>query len=329
MYLPCFILWVVILSLGLGAAERVWAEDNPQQGAKQWLKSMMHAMNTLSYQGTVVYLRDQKVETMRIIHAVQDGVEQDRLLALNDPMREVIRDADKVTCFFPDTRTVVVEYKPSKGSLFVNLPDNLDQHEDYYRFSLWRRERVAERLSQKVSIDPKDDYRYGRRIWIDVKTKLPLKFELLDEQGHILEQMIFTTLSVEKSIPLKDLNATTVQADQFKWHIRSIEILPVAASDAWLLQNLPAGFKQVMHSRRLMPTSNKSVEHILLSDGFSSVSIYIDEIDEKSFNRQFKSFGAINTYSRKIDGFQVTVMGEVPAKTARLIAEGVQYRVQH
>jgi sigma-E factor negative regulatory protein RseB len=39
-----------------------------------------------------------------------------------------------------------------------------------------------------------------------------------------------------------------------------------------------------------------------------------------------QSVGAVNSYSRTINNYQLTVMGEVPAETVKLIGEGVKLR---
>ena len=39
-----------------------------------------------------------------------------------------------------------------------------------------------------------------------------------------------------------------------------------------------------------------------------------------------QSVGAVNSYSRTINNYQLTVMGEVHAETVRFIAEGIKLR---
>jgi sigma-E factor negative regulatory protein RseB len=73
------------------------------------------------------------------------------------------------------------------------------------------------------------------------------------------------------------------------------------------------------------PTGDKSVEHMLLSDGFSSVSIYIEPL-KGEFKEHPRKIGAINARTVKIDGFSITVMGEVPEKTIEAIAKGLKHQ---
>lgn len=314
-----FALGIAILTI-----QNVVANELEPVSGKDWLTSMIEAMHSLNYQGTVVYLRDDEMETMKVFHAVENGVEQERFVSLNDPMREVIRDADKVTCYFPDTQTIVVDYKPHSGSVLFNVPDDIDNHSRRYHATVDRRERVVQRLTQIVRIDPMDNLRYARKIWIDVESKLPLKYEVFDENNDRVEQMVFTDFSIERAIPLKSLSAAT-KTGSLKWHIRDKENVP-AHAHSWEFKSIPEGFKQVHYTRRKMPASKQPVEHILLSDGIASVSVYVDEDENQSFKPKELALGVINSYSRQYMRHRITVMGEVPAKTVKLIADSIYFQ---
>lgn len=315
---------VVLISAGLTVLEKAAADDNPRDNGKQWLASMIEAMHALNYQGTVVYLRDDNVETMQVFHAVENGVEQERLVSLNDPMREVIRDADKVTCYFPDTQTIVVDYKPHPASFLVSVPEDLDNEHRRYDINLGIREHVIQRLTQVISIVPIDTLRYARKVWIDIGSRLPLKYAVFDEKGKMVEQMMFTSFSIEDSIPLKSLSAKT-NLDIFNWRVRNKENIPAHDHDL-VFKEIPVGFRQVMYTRRRMPASKQPVQHILLSDGFASVSVYVDELAKNGSQPRETSLGAINSYSRPYMRHHITVMGEVPAKTVRMIANGIYFQ---
>ncbi|WP_324876482.1 MucB/RseB C-terminal domain-containing protein [Methylocaldum sp.] len=292
-----------------------------QSDAIRWLMDMRQGVIHLNYRGVVAYLKDKHVESFQLFHAFAEGIEQERLVSMNSPLREVVRNAEKVACYFPDTKTVFVENKPSRRSVLLELPEDLAQLSRHYDFKLLAQEYVAQRLSQIISIEPRDDFRYARRIWVDVESKLPLKFELVGENDQVVEQMMFTSLSIEESIPRSELNAST-KVDTFTWQINQRKALPLD-SLKWVLENVPDGFQMISYTRLLRAPTEHPVEHILLSDGFSSVSIYIDELGGDVVKGHQKKVGAINAHSRKIDRYLVTVMGEVPARTVQAIAGGV------
>lgn len=302
------------------------AAENQQAEAKAWLAATKQAMSHLNYRGMVAYLKDNRVESLKVLHGVTNGVEQERLLSVNSPMREVIRNAERVTCYFPDSRSMFVEHKPLRQSFLLDLPKDLSELSRHYSFSLGGTEYVAERLARLVNIEPLDDYRYGRRFWVDVEWKLPLKFELIDENRQVVEQMVFNSLSVEDSIPPQELRAST-QFDA-SWKVKQHEALPTD-SLIWTLDGVPEGFQMMSYSRLKRGTNNRVIDHILLSDGFSSVSIYIDELMNEIFTTQPRKVGAINSYTRKLDKYLVTVMGEVPAKTVQSIGNGIHQQDPH
>jgi sigma-E factor negative regulatory protein RseB len=310
---------VVALLAALSIPAR--SEENAHNQATAWLDNARTAMSQLNYQGMVTYLKDKTLESLMVYHGAANGIEYERLLSVNSPLREVIRSPEKVTCYFPDSRSMFVESKPARQSFLLDLPKDLNDLSKYYSYTLLGTEHVAQRLARLVNIEPLDDFRYGRKLWVDVESKLPLKYELIDETNQVVEQMIFNSLSVKNSIPAQDLEPST-RIDS-NWKIKQHEALP-ADSLKWTLNDVPGGFRMVSYMRFKRGPDNRTIDHILLSDGFSSVSIYVDQLVKDFFTAQPKKVGAVNSYTRKLDEYLVTVMGEVPPKTVRVIADGIK-----
>lgn len=290
--------------------------------ARQALTKMTHAMRILNYQGTVAFLRNGKLETMKYFHAAEEGIEQERLLSLNSPLREIIRDADKVSCLFKSTQQVVVDHRPVGRSFLVDLPQNLDELGAIYDFEIVGEENVAMLPAYVVAIQPKDDFRYVRKIWIEQQQFLPLKVAVYDLSDTILEQVVFTDLQVKEALPFVE-----VKFGEPSGAVKHIHQLQPQASDkaAFVINSLPSGFQEIFFTRRPMHNSNQPVDHLLLSDGFAAVSIYMEN-KNTTMQQGLQAVGAINSYSRTIDDWQLTVMGEVPAKTVKFIAEGIRLR---
>lgn len=312
-----------LLLLMLLDASPVMGESSEAASLK-WLTDMQQAVSGLNYKGVVAYVKDQQVESFQLFHSSKSGAEQERLVSTNSPRREVVRNAEKVSCYVPDKKKVFVEVKPQGSSLLVDLPADLAKLARYYRVEMQGQEYVASRLSQVIGIEPRDDYRYARLIWVDSESKLPLKVEMLDEDGLAVEQMIFTSVSIEDSIPNVDLEPS-VQAENFVWQTNHRELLPLDSLQ-WTLQFVPDGFQIVSYTRLKRPAADQSIEHILLSDGFSSISIYIEAYQDGKSKEHPSKVGAINAHSEKVGDFFVTVMGEVPAKAVHLIARGLRHQ---
>ncbi len=309
---------LIIAFLTFFIAKEGFATDTESE-AKTWLKEAKQAATKLNYRGIVSYMKDNQIESLHVFHGVSNGVEQERLLSVNTPMREVVRTADKVTCYYPDTKSISVDSKPSRQSVLLDLPDDLSELSKHYTFSLGDIEHVAKRPSRVVTIEPRDNLRYGRKLWIDVESKLPLKFEWIDGK-QVVEQLVFSSLSLETSIPPEELMPST-QTDG-TWRTKQHEMLP-AESLKWSLDGVPDGYHMISYTRLKRGINNRAIDHILLSDGVSSISIYIDELMSEIFTAQPRKIGAINTYTRKLDKYLVTVMGEAPEKTVQTIGDGI------
>lgn len=296
------------------------AENEPD--AEQMLQAMTKAMDSLNYQGTIALYKNDRLDTLKFFHAVSDqGVEQERLLTLNSPIRDIVLDGDKVRCEFVNAQKVTIDHWPARNSLLIDLPKNLSALTRFYQFANAGYGEIAQQAAYIIDIKPKDNLRYGRKIWISQNNFLPLKFELLNQNGFPLEQAMFVDLEIKDSLPIK------VHDDEGKTgvlHIHQLQKLPFEQAE-FKLNHIPGGFEPVFYTRRTMHGSDKLIDHLLLSDGLSSVSVYLEEYEEDMPTVQ-RSVGAINLYSRKLEPYQLTVMGEVPARAVRYIAEGVELR---
>jgi len=292
-------------------------EEKESEGIS-WLEKMNHAMKVLNYQGTVAFMKNGQLDTMRYIHAAKNGLEQERLLSLNSPMREVIRDSGKVSCTFKKTHRRVVNHSPLSRSFILDLPQQISSLAENYQVYVSGEESVAMRPTWVITIQSKDNFRYSRKIWLDKQQLLPLKVEVYNLEGAILEQVVFTDIGVETSIPFVKMN------DDQHYDVQHIHQAQTESFDkaSFVLNNLPAGFKKVFFTRVSMHKSEQPVDHLLLTDGFSSVSVYVDDKDEE-ISSGLQTLGSVNSFSRVVNGYQIVVLGEVPAKTVEYIAKGI------
>ncbi len=296
--------------------------DQPEDKALQWLQNMSQAMKMLDYQGTIVFLKNGRLDTMKYSHAINNGYEQERLISLNSPMREVIREAGKVRCLFKKTKEIVLNHRPVSDSFIIDLPDDFSAIKSIYRMVVLDDESVAMRSTYVVSIEPKDQYRYRRKIWIDKQYLLPLKMEVYDLSGATVEQVLFTDIQVGKKQSL--IYADDEIKDAKVKHLHQAELLPINQA-GFVLQQLPLNFQVVFFTRIKNDDSGHTVEHALLSDGFSLVSVY-GEAKTKDIQEGLQTLGSVKSFTRVIDSFQITVLGEVPVRTVEFIAQGVKLK---
>ncbi len=318
-----------LLGLCLLAISSFSAAQNLQQqsqNAQQVLQQMSQAMRSLNYRGTLALFRNGHLSTMQFYHAANGGEEQERLLALNTPLMEAIRTPSLVKCYYPDSKKIVIDHRPSRRSFLMDLPDNFAEALHVYDFVFAEPEVVARLPALVVNIKPKDDFRYARKIWISKDYYLPLRFELTDDFGVMLEQLVFTELHVVNSLPIIQIPLETKQIQ----HIHRLNFLDFDQA-IFILKQMPKGFKKVSFTKQHFHGSDKLIDHLLLSDGFASVSIYLEESEKGDGGTpsvEHQAIGAVNIYTNRLKNYQLTVMGEVPVKTLENIAANIQLREQ-
>ncbi len=290
--------------------------------AQQWLEQMSRAMKALNYRGTVTFFKNDKLDSMNYFHAIKDSHEQESLVALNSPMREVIRDAGKVRCTFKKSKKGVINHRPASRSFIVDLPNDFSVLTDVVDFSVEGEEFIAMLPVQVISISAKDDFRYSRRIWIDKQHFLPLKVEVYDLSGKVLEQVVFTDLKV-----VDELAFIKIDKELKDHEVKHIHQLVFFSADnaSFVLDSIPPRFQKEFFTRMKKNNSTQEMEHLVLNDGFSFISVYLEQ-KIKGVTEGAQTLGTVNSFTHFIDDTQITVIGEVPAKTVRFIAQGVKLR---
>ena len=307
----------------LSAAHAVGQESADQ--ARGWLERSAQALHGLNYRGTFVYLHDNQLHAQSIVHQVDAGGEFERLLSLTGSAREVLRDDKLVTCILPESRSVVIERSQARRSFPLVMPEHIDHLEKYYAFHLGSADRVAGRPVQRVGIRPLDDLRYGHEFWIDVESGMLLKADLIDESGHAVEQFMFTHIEFFSEMP-GHLLEPEISSDGFTLHRhREIDTHAPGGGGVWEVAALPDGFTLELQQRKHISASPNAVDHLVYSDGLSTLSVFIEPVDgEQPPLRGDSRMGAVNAYSTLFGDHQITVVGALPERTVRLVGDGIR-----
>ena len=163
--------------------------------------------------------------------------------------REFIRRNGQNSCYLPDQRTVLV-LKSAQPAVPLNVPQLDAQWSGNYDVRQLATTRVAGHRVRVIAVTPLDALRYGYRVWIDDASAMPLKTQLRDSHGTVLEQILSTSLTLPTHIADADLRPS-VDARGFRWvrqqEASAPQALPAAATAprplAWQVGSLPAGFQ--------------------------------------------------------------------------------------
>jgi sigma-E factor negative regulatory protein RseB len=316
------LLGIVVLAL----APAVYAND-----AQDFLVRIGEAARGSNYQGVIIYRGDDMLETMRVTHRFQNDVEHERVQSLTGAPREILKQDDKVICLLPKDRKLTTNL-PTPKALFPTLsPERLQQIAQVYDLQDLGTARVAGRSCQGLAIRPRDQFRYGYEIWADAKTSVPLKVSLIGSNGAVLEQMMFTEIEFPATIPDSAFQPQ-MPPDLPHQVVRMVENPPPPAPPTEVgvqFDRLPPGYRVAFRELRPLPSGQGSVEHLLLSDGLSAISIFTTRKQPREGAAKVKmqgvsQMGAVHAYRRMVGNFSITVVGEAPLETVRMIGDGLR-----
>jgi sigma-E factor negative regulatory protein RseB len=320
-----------VLTLTLG--QRSSGADDP----RAWIEKMNQALATRNYDGTFFHLSEGRVETMRIVHRVKAGQVTERLQSLDGSGREFVRNTEELTCYLPDQHTVLVEPRQDHGPFLGSLPRFGPDVDEFYLIQSLPPSRVLGRAARVIAVTPKDQYRFGYRLWLDENTAMPLKTQLCDPRGQVIEQILFARLDMPEIISDADL-APAVRTDGMRW-VRQGPSNDTAspALSAYRASELPPGFHLTVSGAQTLGGASVPAAHLVYSDGLATVSVFVEAEPAASSNAEeapnaqpeppmqgLARVGSGFAFSTVVQGHQVTAVGEVPAQTVEFIAHSVK-----
>ncbi len=302
------------------------------ENARQWLERMLDSTQTLNYEGTFVYVQGPHMEAMRIIHGGGPEGERQRLFSLSGPPREIVVTNNGVVCLLPKQQAIFAGGGYRHSPFPLSIPREPGRLESHYELEILGEDRVAGLEAQVIAIKPRDAWRFGYRLWLDRRNGLALRSALLDERGYPVEQLMFTDLQLKPRIDDSAFEAPALlpesAAPEAGSNAKSAQTpsgVPVTQS-AWRVEQLPEGFAEVSHNRFTEASGRHPTEHLVFADGLATISVFLEQLEGALPLLQGGSqLGSMNAFGAVVDGYQVLVVGEVPAATVQRIATSIQY----
>jgi sigma-E factor negative regulatory protein RseB len=292
--------------------------------AWQMLEKTAFAARELNYSGQFVYQSGNQTRVIDITHMNQDGHEMTRNVVLEGPPREVYSQGNDIVIFQPKHEKVMIEKRRGQNLFPAMLPTDLRLIKSSYTARLGAIETVAGRSAQIIDLMPNDAFRYSYKIWTDIEFGLLLKMTLLNSKNETLEQIYFNQINMLNS---QDVNWFQPKIDVSKSYVVEDNAQVTHIEDNWIVAQLPTGYRKIDQVQRIVPGKSAPVNQIIFSDGIASVSLFIEPIVKGTHPKTGHMLvGSTNICANVIDGYQIMVVGEVPAETVQQIAKAVTFK---
>ena len=306
---PALSLLALVLLPSLAVADACPEADRE---AVAWLDKMSRSAIEVSYHGVVTYQRGKEdMQVMQVAHSVGAGSTSERLTQLTGQGAQVVRKDHPLECIHPGHKLLLLGEDLQAGRCGIA---------EHYRFSVTAGDRVAGRKAVRVLIEPRDMYRYGYVMELDRSTGLLLKTMTLGRGHKVLEKFQFADLSYDENLP------QGVEIDVIHHAEHAVPGQRGAGnhlSRPWQVSWLPRGFTTT-------DTPAKKAGRRTFTDGLAVFSVFMEELDrEIKPGEGVARTGSTTSYTRGMrlmdQPVLVTVVGEVPVNTARMVADSVAW----
>ncbi|MCM0611184.1 MucB/RseB C-terminal domain-containing protein [Marinobacter sediminum] len=313
---------LVVTAVLLAVSKPAVASDEGQ--AEYWLERLGPALNMTSYRGVFVYARGDRVHSMRIAHRYNEGMIEERLVLQDGGSGEIVRKGMNVVCVLPEQGRVKLDQIIPSGPFAEAFSNQLMPLGRWYHSELVGEDRVAGYETVIIALAARDAYRYSHRLWLEKSTGLLVKSNVGEPGGKVLEHFQFTSLDITDDISDSEFEIRTEGREV----ARKLDDpagnpgLGMPPMEGWELGWHPEGFVPAA-----APRSGKG-KAVAFSDGVAAFSVFVEPERKVRMPVGASRIGATTVYMRELEAggarFMVTVVGEVPPKTARQVAESVQ-----
>ena len=188
---------------------------------------------------------------------------------------------------------------------------------DSYLVSIVGRDRVADRSAWVMEAVPRDRFRYGVSLTLDEQTGLPLRVMMMNSANAAIERLQFVSLAVS------DQKAET-QAESLRDLSCDVNNLPSPMQPQIAPRWLPRGFVLAQHD---LDARQRSVS--TYTDGIASFTLFTHqlaqgEVQRQGLARRGATLALLSTLSDEGRSWQVALVGEVPAATAKQVIASLQ-----
>ncbi|NKF50947.1 MucB/RseB [Shewanella sp. WXL01] len=305
---------VFLLALLFISCSSLANEDIP---AKAWLDKMSHALQEQQFKASIIQLQSNHIRPLVYIHGIVEDKPVAFLEYLNGPPKNAVRVEDQVTFIEHDQPPYSVRSPRIQGVWPMALAASPERLAQGYEFVLGGRSRIAGRPGQMIRLIAKDDYRYDAQVWVDMATYLPLRFDIVNRDKQLLEQMMVIEL-----IELDEPASILVEAYKQEWP-PVMNLAERNQAQNWQFNWLPQGFEMLVKDNHRLIGSQEQVEYIALSDGLTNVSVYVTLAKESPMPEELVTRNGLSMVTEVVGNAEVVVVGKMPAESLQKIARSL------
>lgn len=336
-----FVGFVLLNLVAISANADIGKSPADIKDVQNWLLKIQSAAQRLNYAGTFVYQQGNQVRTSKITHIAEGKNEIEKLEVLDGKQREYIRNNEEITCYVPETKTLLVEKRLTHDVFPAILSTNPTSLTEYYHVKKGETGRIAGYDCQSIELTPNDNLRYGYRLWAEKSSGLLLRTQTLDEKNEVVEQISFT------QIQIGGINAAQAKpsfTNTNGWQVEKTSMIQ-GNFTKWKVNvnGLPPGFKKIHELKRTIldapkqnanmvgTSSNKSlmsqhdVSQIVFSDGLAAISVFVEPSSQSRTEGSLQQ-GAMNITGKRQGDFWITIVGEVPPSAIKNVANSIEFQ---
>lgn len=336
-------LFKVVVGLSSLIAVSASAEENisvaaDARDAQLWLAKIQTAAHRLNYSGTFVYQQGNQVRTSRITHVLEGKNEIEKLEVLDGKPREYIRNNEEIVYYVPETKTLLIEKRVTQDVFPSILAANPTDLANFYSIKKGEIGRVAGFECLAVALEPKDNLRYGYKLWAEKSTGLLLRAQTFNDRRELVEQIAFTHVAIGN---IDRDKVKPSYANTRGWRVENTVMNQINLSN-WTVGSLPGGFKKIRELKRVLsdagsPESSpdgtrsavqprqREVSQIVFSDGLAAISVFIEPGSESRTEGSMQQ-GAMNVVGKRYGDFWLTIVGEVPSAAIKQVANSIEFK---
>jgi sigma-E factor negative regulatory protein RseB len=299
---------------------------------RAWLMRIHEAASRRNFQGTFIVSAGGAVSSARIAHYCEGNNQYERIDSLDGQTRHVFRHNEIVHTHWPQARVALIEQRDEVSSFPRLLQVGDDRITDFYDVGVQPGERIAGHEANVLLLRPRDDFRFGYRLWAEKTSGLLLRADVLGGKGELLETSAFSDVAINVRSQPETVLAPMRKLEGYR--IVRPALTPTKLEiEGWSLKQSVPGFRQVSCVKRPLEAMNGGdtpapagqALQTIFSDGLTYVSVFIEPFTaERHTSEMATTIGATRTLMRRQGDWWITVVGDVPTATLQAFAQGLE-----